>query len=155
MKLKTFLTINAISILLFFLLTATVPLNPKGEIFEKRPVFKWLGMPSSYTVLIDDNPEFTTPVTAKVEGNSYVPEENLGLGEHYWKVEGIRGGKAQKFTIASTVSLKTEEDSIRNDGNTRLKLDLKPSITGAVILDINQTIRLGEETEEVSARQDE
>ncbi|MCG2717691.1 MAG: hypothetical protein L6408_02500 [Nanoarchaeota archaeon] len=147
--------VNIIIIALFFIFTTTITLNPKGEILERKPEFKWLGFPTSYVIMIDDNPEFTTPITAQVKGKTYTSEESLELGEYYWKVKGLRNSQTQKFIINSKVSLKREEENLRNDGNTRLKLDLKPSITGAVILDINRTIKLGEETEEVSAKQDE
>lgn len=155
MKTKTIILANIVIVTLFFILTSTTPLSPKGEVLERKPEFKWLGLPTSYTVMIDDNPDFSTPITAEVEGKTYTPENNLELGEHYWKVKGFRNSKAQKFTIASKVSIKTEEENLRNDGNTRLKLNLKPGVTGAAILDINQTIKLGKETEKVSAKQDE
>lgn len=154
MKLKSILLLNTIIILLFITLISVIPLSPGKETFERKPTFQWIGLPTTYTILIDDNPEFTTPTKAEVKGNSYTPEENLELGEHYWKVEGILGGKTQKFTITPKVSLKREEDSLKNDGNTRLKLDLTPGITGAMILDVNKTIKPGA-AELVSARQDE
>ncbi len=106
--------------------------------------------------MIDDNPDFTTPIVIAVRGNKYFPKEDLELGEYYWKVKGFRESNVQKFTVTSKVSLKREEDeNIKNDGNTRLKLGINPGITGAVILDINQTIKLGKEVEEVTAKQDE
>ncbi len=154
MKTKIIL-VNLIILALFLILTTTTPLTPKGETFERKPTFEWLGMPTSYVIMIDDNPDFTTPTTAKVEGKTYAPEEDLELGTYYWKVKGFRNSKVQEFTITSKVSLKREEDEkVRNDGNTRLKLDIQPGITGAVILDINQTINT-ENAEEVTAKQDE
>lgn len=156
MKIRTIILTNIAIAALFFLLMNTTPLTPNGNIFERKPEFKWFGLPTSYTIMIDDNPDFTTPIKAKVEGKTYTPENNLELGDHYWKVKGFRESRTQKFTIVSQVSLKREDDeNLRNDGNTRLNLDLKPSIVGAVVLDINQTIRFEKETEEVKAKQDE
>lgn len=155
MKTKKIILLNIIVILLFFILTSTTLLSPKGEVFERKPEFKWTGLPTSYTIMIDDNPDFSTPITANVKGKTYALEDNLELGYYYWKVKGFRNSKVQKFTITSKVSLKREEEDLRNDGNTRLKLDLKPSVVGAVVLDINQTIKLEKETEEVTAEQDE
>lgn len=156
MKIKHVIIANIMILLLTFLLTTATPLSPKGETLERKLTFEWLGLPIGYTIMIDDNPEFTTPVTAEVKGNNYSPENEFELGSYYWKIKGLRESKAQKFTIVSKVSLKTEEDeNLRNDGNTRLKLSLNPGITGAAILDVNQTIKLDEEVEEVSAEQDE
>lgn len=156
MKIKRLIVINIVILILLFLFTTVTSLNPKGKILERKPTFEWLGIPTGYTIMIDDNPDFTTPTTVEVKGNKYSPENELELGEHYWKVKGLRESEVQKFTIVSKVSLKREEDeNLRNDGNTRLKLDVTPSITGAMILDINQTIKLEEKTEKISAEQDE
>lgn len=155
MKTKKMILVNILVVLSFFIFTSTITLNPKEEIFERKPEFKWTGLPTSYTIMIDDNPDFSTPITAQVKGKTYTPEDNLDIGEYYWKVKGFRNSKVQKFIITSKVSLKREKEDLRNDGNTRLRLDFKPSITGAAILDINQTIKLEKETEEVTAEQDE
>jgi len=156
MKTKTIIISNIIIILAFFILTTTITLSPGGETFERRPTFEWLGMPTGYTIMIDDNPDFSTPWTEKVEGKTYTPDKDLELGDYYWKVKGFRESNVQKFTIISKVSIKREEDEkLRNDGNARLKLDMQPGITGAVTLGINQTIKLEENVEEVIAEQDE
>ena len=151
---KKIIIANITMIALFFILTTILLTSPKGETLERKPTFEWFGLPTGYVIMIDDNPEYTTPITAELKGNTYTLEENLGLGDHYWKVKGIRGSNVQTFTITSEVSLKTEEDSLRNDGNTRLSIETMPTITGAAILGINQTIKL-EGIEEVSAKQDE
>lgn len=156
MKIKRLIIINIVILALLFLFTTTISLNPKGEILERKPTFEWLGTPTSYAIMIDDNPDFTTPTVIEVRGNKYSPEEDLELGEYYWKVKGFRESNVQKFTVTSKVSLKREEnENIKNDGNTRLRLGINHGITGAVILDINQTIKLGKEVEEVTAEQDE
>lgn len=156
MKIKRLIVINIVILILLFLFTTVTSLNPKGEILERKPTFEWLGLPTGYVIMIDDNPDFTTPTTVEVKGNKYSPENELELGEHYWKVKGLRESEVQKFTIVSKVSLKREEDeNLRNDGNTRLKLGIISGVTGAVTLDINQTIKLEKEVEEVSAKQDE
>lgn len=153
MKTRNIILLNIAIIILFFILTSTTPLNPQREIFERKPTFEWLGLPTSYTIMIDNNPDFSTPITADVKGKTYTLEDSLELGEYYWKVKGFRSSKVQKFMITSKVSLKREEEDLRNDGNTRLKLDFKPSVTGAAILDINKTIKLEKETEEVTGKQ--
>ena len=143
MKTKNLIIINIAAAALFFLLTTVTTIEPYGKIFERKPVFKWTGMPSSYTIMIDDNPDFSTPIIEEVKKKEYTPKNNLELGDHYWKVKGIRNSKVQKFTIVSKVSLKREEESLRNDGNTKLKLNTQ-LITGAAILDINQTMKIDE-----------
>ena len=152
MKIKNVILANLAAVALLFILTTTLPINPKGEIFERKPVFEWRGLPTSYIVMIDDNPQFSTPTTAQVKGKTYTPENDLELGEHYWKVEGIRESKVQKFTITSKVSLKREEKNLRNDGNTKLNLDVCG--TGAAVLDVNQTVEQCEGGM-ISAKQDE
>lgn len=155
MKTRTIILTNIAILILFIILTSTITLNPKGEICERKPTFEWLGLPTSYVIMIDDNPYFSTPVTAQVNGKTYALENSLELGDHYWKVKGLRESKVQKFTIVSRVSLKREDEDMRNDGNTRLKLGIQPGVTGAVVLDINHTIKLEKNVEEVTAKQDE
>ena len=140
---------------MLFIITTTITKGPQQETSERKPAFQWLGLHTGYTIMIDDNPEFTTPLTAEVEGNTFIPEENLGLGQHYWKVKGLRESGIKTFTIISEVSIKKEQDNLRNDGNTKLIIEKSPSITGAVILDINRTIKLEKDVEEVLAKQDE
>lgn len=156
MKTRTVILSNIAILMIFFILTSTLTLSPGGEIFERRPTFEWLGLPTGYTIMIDDNPDFSTPIIEKVEGKTYTPNTDLELGDYYWKVKGFRESKVQKFTIVSKVSIKREEDEkLRNDGNARLKLGMQPGITGSVVLDINQTVKLEKDVEEVLAEQDE
>lgn len=156
MKAKRIIIANIALLALIFILSSTITLGPKGEIFERKPEFKWIGLPISYTIIIDDNPDFTTPITEKVKGNSYTPENDLALGDYYWKIKGIRNSNVQKFSLLSKVSLeRLEEERLKNDGNVKLRLGLVPGAIGAAVLDINQSLKIGKEVEEVTAKQDE
>ena len=121
---------------------------------ERRPAFEWTGAMTSYELLIDDNPDFTSPMTARVSGNSYRPEEDLDFGSYWWKV---RSGDAEsgvsRFALVSTVALsRLEKEAVRNSGNTPVLVQ-RSGITGAFVLAVNETLRIGEE-ENVKAEQE-
>jgi len=154
MKIRNIIIINIAILIAFILFTSTILLNPKEKTLERKPEFRWTGLATTYTIMIDDNLDFSTPIIQKVDGKTFTPEENLELGEQYWKVKGIRESQVNKFTIESKVSIKKEQEDLKNDGNTRLKLETIP-VTGAAILDIDDTIKLAEEVQEAIAKQDE
>jgi len=158
MKLKILILINILAVILFYLfvnLATITQVSPSGDILQRSPEFRWEGLPIiTYTLLIDDNADFSTPIVAKVKGNTYVPEQDLAAGTYYWKVIGFKETGVQKFTITPTVSLKRESIvTLRNDGNVVVKLDMKPKLTGAAVLEIDKVVKLENETTEVSARQ--
>ncbi|NCO11628.1 hypothetical protein CO038_03855 [Candidatus Pacearchaeota archaeon CG_4_9_14_0_2_um_filter_39_13] len=92
-------------------------------------------------ILIDDNPEFTSPEEIHAEDNLIV---NLKPGVYYWKVEGALPGETRQLTIISEVSLKLKESSsgysLVNSGNTRLNVDIYEDgkKTGDVILEVDE-----------------
>ncbi|MDD5253636.1 MAG: hypothetical protein PHG05_00850 [Candidatus Nanoarchaeia archaeon] len=155
-------------ILLIIILTLLFPsLNyPKNDeiIFERTPELRWTGLPITYTILIDNNPGFSSPIEKKVPCCSYIPDENLDLETIYWKVKGIFSSKTSKFNIQSKVSLKLKKDeenyTITNDGNSQLNISVeeqienKVSVTGQAILDIDESLTLKKDSR-VKAEQHE
>jgi hypothetical protein len=109
----------AVSVVSMYSVNSLYPLD--GTLTDdRRPVFEWTGAMQSYELLIDDNPDFTSPMTARVSGNSYRPEEDLDFGSYWWKV---RSGDAEsgvsRFALVSTVALsRLEKEAVRNSGNT-------------------------------------
>lgn len=69
-------------------------------------------------ILIDDNPEFTSPEHVQMHDRLVV---TLQPGVHYWKVEGVVDSEIRKLVIASAVELRLEENGTRyevvNAGN--------------------------------------
>ena len=80
--------IAALALLLLNLLTvqALYPAD-KVSIDDRNPVFAWKGMQGDFLLSLDDNPEFTSPETAELSGNSYAFDQELEFGTYYWKVE--------------------------------------------------------------------
>jgi hypothetical protein len=151
------LDLVVIGILSFLLLNLiTIPLISPGQkayTTERRPLFSWGGMQGEYVLYLDDNPAFTTPMTAKVESNSYSFDEDLAFGTYYWKIEtGPLSSGPGKFTVGSSVILSRSENGIKNEGNTELKLSGISGATGFFILGINEYVAI-EGHENVKAEQ--
>ncbi len=89
-------------------------------------------------ILIDDNPDFTSPEKIDVKDNLIV---NLKPGEYYWKVDGVLQSEVRKLIVKSEIGLRLRpsgnEYEVVNSGNTRLSIDVYSNniITGRVILD--------------------
>ncbi|PXY71259.1 hypothetical protein CXX78_00255 [Candidatus Parvarchaeota archaeon] len=95
-------------------------------------------------ILIDDNPEFTSPKKINVENNLVI---NLQPGFYYWKIVGALSSEIREFTIKSEINLKLKksdsgEDSyqIINAGNLDLDVDILQmgEITGNIILKVDE-----------------
>ena len=92
-------------------------------------------------ILIDDNPEFTSPEKVYVKDNLVI---NLKPGTYYWKAEGIVESEVKRLTINSEVNLKLknlgENYVIVNAGNTRLDVDIYngTSLIDSIELDIDE-----------------
>ena len=94
-------------------------------------------------ILIDDNPEFSSPETIYAEDNLVI---QLQPGVYYWKVQGALDSEIRKVTIVSELGLKlkrvsNESYDIVNSGNTELNVDVynNDTITGSVVLGIDGT----------------
>jgi hypothetical protein len=135
------LVMGILSLLLFNLIT--IPLvspDNKSYTTDRRPGFSWGGMQGEYVVLLDDNPKFTAPLTARISGNSYRVAHDLDFGTYYWKVEsGPISSGARQLTIGSSVVLSRSEQSVRNEGNVDLKVD---RMTGFFILGVNESAEI-------------
>lgn len=126
--------------------------NHKLKTTDRTPVFRWIGMQSDFTLSLDDNKDFSSPATFEVDGNSYAFENDLEFGTYYWKVEsGPFSSGTGKFTVVSSVVVSRNESSLKNEGNVPLSVQA-PSITGAFVLDVEESVDIGAE-ENVKAEQ--
>lgn len=113
-----------------------VPLSPKygEEIRATTVVFKILG--PSPTLLIDDNPSFSSPLVAQENEEIVLPP-----GNYYWKANGI--SLVSTFTLVSAVALditqeQKNEARVMNTGNVRTEIRVhakKQPLTGSFILE--------------------
>lgn len=120
---------------------------------DVRPSFSWGGFQKSYEIMIDDNPEFTSPVAENVSVNSYIPDENMEFGTYYWKVASLESGissPVRSFTIDSEVALERSGKALTNAGNVGIKL---VRLTGSVSMKVNESMEIGG-NEDVRASQE-
>tara|TARA_Y100000310_G_C20676797_1_gene813565 strand:- start:630 stop:1130 length:501 start_codon:yes stop_codon:yes gene_type:complete len=80
-------------------------------------------------ILIDDNPDFTSPEEFRVAEGL---EINLKPGEYYWKAIGVWGSEVRQLIINSEVDLMlrklengdAEKYGVFNAGNVKLNIDI-------------------------------
>jgi hypothetical protein len=113
---------------------------------DRTPEFQWSGWSQEYELLIDDDVDFGTPYSYTVKGRTFIPEDELDFGTHWWKVRlGDTESVPRQFTVVSTVALsRPERVIIVNSGNTDLLVH-SSGFTGAVTLGVNETMQIGEE----------
>lgn len=145
------LVIGVLSYVFFSLVT--IPLvSPAhgGCTDERRPEFAWGGMQGDFVLLLDQDPDFGSPVMEEVAGNSYRPGEELEFGKYYWKVRsGPISSGVGEFTLDSSVVVSREDKSVRNEGNVELVVH---SMTGAFLLGVGESLEISED-EDVVAEQ--
>jgi len=129
---------------------------PMGdETTDRKPVFSWGGLQGAVTFMLDEDPEFGSPVTKEVEGTAYTPESPLDFGTYYWKVVSPDGlsSPTGMVTVVSEVSVSRGDGWLKNTGNTPISLERETTggLTGMVV-GINQTVGIGND-ENVTARQ--
>jgi len=150
---KNIIEIATIGILiLIFLLIFTIPLSPENNVITdvRNPRFTWLGLAPNYTLFIDEDPGFASPIEIAVTGNSYTLKQPLDFDTYYWKIDnGITNTSPMTFTVVSTIKVRRNETGLKNEGNVDILIE---KITGAFILKINETIDV-EVNENVTARQ--
>ena len=151
------LDLAVIGILSFiFINLITIPLiSPENKTYttDRQPKFSWGGMQGEYVLYVDDNPEFSTPFTAKVADNSHSFGSELDFGTYYWKVQaGPLSSVVSKFTLGSSVILSRSENAIKNEGNAELKLSGISGVTGFFILGAGEAAAI-EGNENVMAEQ--
>lgn len=122
------------------ILNFNILLSPKDASTNTTILFEWIGL--SNTVLVDDNQEFTSPITLK---------ENAGItlepGEYYWRTTGFSIKKQFKIDSEVTISIKKGENNsynVENKGNVGLILETLRNrdwgITGTAILDLDESL---------------
>lgn len=93
-------------------------------------------------MLIDDNPEFSSPEEIFIEDDLVV---NLEPGVYYWKVKGITDSKIRKLIIESRVDLilrkNRDKYEVINAGNIRLRIDVyeNETLQEEIILEVDES----------------
>lgn len=159
---KTILVLPVLTVLILvalFSLSKIILVTPRGHITETDIVFRWHAIDNYayYRLLVDDNPEFTSPLSIETAGNEY-RISNLSVGEHYWKVIGYNKGfvesSVNSFSIDSLVSVNRTITGIRNEGNVPLLIELfAGGITGHAVVNINQILEIKNNTNMIEASQ--
>lgn len=76
-------------------------------------------------ILIDDNPDFTSPDEISVRDNA---EINLKPGFYYWKIKSMGKSEVRTLNILSEINLKLKQSDegydVINAGNTNLNVDV-------------------------------
>ncbi len=111
-----------------------------ATIFERTPTFRWSG--EANTLLVDDNPDFTSPQNFSVSGQSSLTlTEPLPTGNHYWKLIGKTQAGPLRFTIQGKAALEVEQTTLgtvlKNTGNVDMSVVVETatnSITGALVV---------------------
>lgn len=121
--------------MIFLIINLNLPLYPEENMHTRnnKITFEWIGLGNA---MIDDNPEFTSPIT--ISKNNPVVE--LKPGTYHWKV-GF--SKVHGFVIDSEVGIAVTPSKIGNEttyrienkGNARILLNIIGMITGRVVLE--------------------
>jgi hypothetical protein len=148
------LNLLVIGVLSFvFLNLVTIPLiSPRDGIYttERRTEFSWGGMQREFVIFLDDDPDFASPFTAEVSGNSYRLGKDMDFGTYYWKIESSgMSSSVREFTVGSSVVLAREENEVKNEGNVDLLLH---RITGLFLLGVDESLEIDGD-EDVKAEQ--
>lgn len=133
MQVKTIVIANLI-IIAVFLGSMIYPLEPEIHAKEREAVLRWAAPYSSYTLYLDDNSEFTSPLVA----HTSLKQHTLSLepGKYFWKVRsGMIRSTTKSFTLDSEVSITIAGKTLRNDGNVGLNASLS-GVSGAVAAEI-------------------
>ena len=110
------------------------PLKPEIDLKEREVRLRWYGVYKSYTLYVDDNREFTSPIVIKTERKDYPIE--LEPGVYFWKIKsGKISSFVKKLEIDSAVSINVRNDSLENNGNVDLNVTLE-RVTGAVVAEL-------------------
>lgn len=130
-----------ISGILLVLIVGNILVKPENnyETHSRLIEFNIIGLGK---ILVDDNPEFTSPLMLEES----IAELDPGI--YYWKVTGL--SEIRTFKIISDVGIeirdKGEKREIRNVGNSNLDLSFRKwpdfSITGSAVLDVKKKMEV-------------
>lgn len=133
MKKTAIIGVN-VMVIVIVLAMMIYPLKPEIDLRERDVRLRWYGVYKNYTLYVDDNREFTSPIVVKTERRDYPIE--LEPGVYFWKIRaGGISSFVKKLEIDSAVSIKVRNDSLENDGNVDLNVTLE-KVTGAVIAEL-------------------
>jgi len=144
-KMKRATKVILVEAVIFFLLIGGLFLfTPKILGVEREDKLTFFKFSNAYAILIDDNPEFTSP--EKINDKAM----KLNPGKYYWKAIGLLGeSETGDFNIDSEViiSVDIEDKTLKNEGNVPINVDKKTGgvISGNMIIEINEKKQFGNE----------
>jgi hypothetical protein len=142
------LVVAGLAITSFACMLCVQPLYPFDGIStgDRTPVFRWSGWEREYELMIDEDGSFASPLTFRVTGTTFEPEEELDFGTYWWKVRTKESeSEARAFTVVSTVALsRPERGAVVNSGNTALLVHVS-GLAGAVTLAVNESLETKED----------
>lgn len=113
-----------------------------GEVFNNKEInFVW-DRKCKGLIYIDENNKFSSPIIKEINSNSEIL--NLNFGKYYWKIKcGMFSSDIKSFNVNSVVGLSQDKENVINTGNTILNVKVFEDniFTGAVVLDINNTLK--------------
>jgi hypothetical protein len=137
-----------------FVNLVTIPLvSPESGFYtnDRTPELAWGGMQGEFVLMVDDDPDFGSPMERRVSGNSYIFENSLDFGTYYWKVKfGGISSWTRDFTVGSSVVLARDDEGVRNEGNTEIMVTTD-RVTG-MLVGVGDSLEV-EEDENVRAEQ--
>ncbi|MEM4325856.1 MAG: hypothetical protein QXU40_00960 [Candidatus Pacearchaeota archaeon] len=142
-------------LLLFVFLKFNFLLSPYDNMVTNSRViiFRWIGF--SESILVDDNPLFTSPL--ELSGRRVVISE-FEPGVYFWKtskgISGIRSFKIEpEIVIEKNVS--TNSTKIKNKGNVRVLLEMFNNLipSGKIVLDRLEEIDISNKTEVIASQE--
>lgn len=138
-----------LSFTLLSLFFVNIPVTPGYGTETTKVTHTLTALGIADTLLIDDNPDFTTPML--VEKNS---ELTFQPGTYYWKTSGL--SLTSMFTIVPQVALDVQEQddatyTVTNTGNTAADVAVEDTQTGLpvgyFVLSTNKELNLHLENE--------
>ncbi len=139
-QLKKQAALTAIVLTLLAILNFNILLSPKDTSTNTTILFEWIGLAN--TVLVDDNPSFTSPIILQESATI-----NLPPGEYYWRTTGFSTKKRFKIDSEVSISLRKLSNNtynIENKGNVDALLETLRNkdwgITGTAILDLGDAL---------------
>jgi len=130
MNITKIITANLLLIILLLALMI-YPLRPEINVKEKEVEFRWIAIYKNYTLYVDDNEEFTSPMVIRTERRSY--PVNLEPGTYFYMISSGRiSSRLKRLEVKSEVATKVDNSTLKNDGNVDLNVSIN-SLTGAVV----------------------
>jgi hypothetical protein len=135
----TVIALASIIIYVGYLNPLVIAPSPDFETTDTSVLFSF---ENSDSLIIDDNPEFTSPEKINVKDSLVV---RLAPGTYYWKTEGLTKSEIRKLTILSEIGLKLKKVEtgyeVVNSGNLALDVEVydNETLTEKIVLKVDES----------------